>query len=209
MARDRLRPLHWTGCDQTRDLGRHPGLQLEVLIRAPERVALPPPRPRVLVGQALCLGPVKRGILNEDPLSLVALARPAEPHHHRRPSTVRLSPLAEYIDEPDYSWKPVRDAKDLMLSHQLSPRAHRPGPDAMWDEFDAAVLRLGLAMESESIAEVQAATEVLSVTMSRLADRLDGEIGPYPWYKSHGSEPAAPQRTEPVDDTSGAEASVS
>lgn len=101
------------------------------------------------------------------------------------------------------------EAADLTLSHELSPRAHRPGPDDVWDEFDAAVLRLGLAMESESIAGVQATMEALSVTMSRLADRLDGEIGPYPWYKSHGSEPAAPQRTEPVDDAPGAEASVS
>jgi len=115
-------------------------------------------------------------------------------------AAARAEILAEYLDEPDYSWKPVRDAKDLTLSHELSPRAHRPGPDDMWDEFDAAVLRLGLAMESESIADVQAATEALSVTMSLLADRLDGEIGPYPWYKSHGSEPAEPQRTEPVDD---------
>jgi hypothetical protein len=95
---------------------------------------------------------------------------------------VRAEILAESVDEPDYSWKPVRGGKDLTLSHELSPAAHRPCPPDAWDVFDAAVLRLGLAMENKSIAEVRAATEALSVTISQLADLLDELIGPYPWY---------------------------
>jgi hypothetical protein len=122
---------------------------------------------------------------------------------------VRAEILAEYLAEPDYSWKPVRGGKDLTLSHELSPAAHRPGPPDAWDVFDAAVLRLGLAMESESIAEVQAATEALSVTMSQLADVLDDEIGPYPWYKPHGVESPQRPEAEPADDEAGAHASVS
>jgi len=124
-------------------------------------------------------------------------------------ASVRAEILAEYLDEPDYSWKPIRGGKDLTLSHELSPAAHRPGPPEAWDVFDAAVLRLGLAMESESIAEVQAATEALSVTMSQLADVLDERIGPYPWYKLRDA--ALPQRpdVEPADDSAGAQANVS
>jgi|SRR5450755_67583 len=124
-------------------------------------------------------------------------------------ASVRAEILAEYLDEPDYSWKPVRGGKDLTLSHELSPAAHRPGPPDAWDVFDAAVLRLGLAMESELIAEVQAATEALSVTMFQLADVLDERIGPYPWYMLRGAESAQRPDVEPADDSAGAQASVS
>jgi hypothetical protein len=48
---------------------------------------------------------------------------------------------------PGYSWKPVPDTEDMVLSNELRPGGNRPGPDHLWASFDLTVDRLALAME--------------------------------------------------------------
>jgi excisionase family DNA binding protein len=48
---------------------------------------------------------------------------------------------------PGYSWKPVPDAEDMVLSNELRPGGNRPGPEHLWNSFDLTVDRLALAME--------------------------------------------------------------
>ena len=48
---------------------------------------------------------------------------------------------------PGYSWTPVPDAEDMVLSNELRPGGNRPGPEHLWSSFDLTVDRLALAME--------------------------------------------------------------
>ena len=40
---------------------------------------------------------------------------------------------------PGYSWKPVPDAEDMVLSNELRPGGNRPGPEHLWSSFDLTV----------------------------------------------------------------------
>jgi excisionase family DNA binding protein len=46
-----------------------------------------------------------------------------------------------------FSWTPLPDHRHMIISHELRPGANRPGPPKLWQEFDRAVQRLGIAME--------------------------------------------------------------
>jgi hypothetical protein len=46
-----------------------------------------------------------------------------------------------------FSWQPQTDQRDLFISYELRPGADRPGPPKLWEEFDRAVERLGIAAE--------------------------------------------------------------
>ncbi len=48
---------------------------------------------------------------------------------------------------PGFTWKPVPDTENMILSNELRPGANRPGPELLWDSFDLTVDRLALAME--------------------------------------------------------------
>ncbi len=48
---------------------------------------------------------------------------------------------------PGFTWKPVPDTENMILSNELRPGANRPGPELLWDSFDRTVDRLALAME--------------------------------------------------------------
>jgi hypothetical protein len=84
VAGDRLGALARAAGIEPRDLARHPFVELDVLGLSPRRLALPAPRPRLRVGQALSLDTPERLPLDEDPLPLVAAARATEANDDRR-----------------------------------------------------------------------------------------------------------------------------
>lgn len=101
------------------------------------------------------------------------------------------------IDEaPGAWWQRQSGLPDGILSYELRPAGNRPGPSAVWAQFDPAVEELGAAMESRSVPAEQLALERLSLVMHEIADALEGR-GVYPW--------PGPTEYEPVEDESAAE----
>lgn len=57
-------------------------------------------------------------------------------------------------DATGVGWNPVPDARRMRLSYELRPGGNRPGGAGLWDRFDAAVGRLGTAMEGVAVSAV-------------------------------------------------------
>jgi excisionase family DNA binding protein len=72
-----------------------------------------------------------------------------------------------------FVWTPEPDARDMVLSYELRPGARRPGPRGLWREFDAAVRRLGRAMEGSFMSVVASAYADLAIVMHKIADVLE------------------------------------
>ena len=76
-------------------------------------------------------------------------------------------------DSSGVGWSPVPDARRMRLSYELRPGGNRPGPAEMWERFDAAVERLGAAMEGVAVAAVARGFAELSDVARAIADELD------------------------------------
>ncbi len=74
---------------------------------------------------------------------------------------------------PGFTWKPVPDAEDMILSNELRPGANRPGPGHLWDVFDRTVDRLALAMEGNYAGLVSDEYRELSSVLGQIMDALD------------------------------------
>jgi excisionase family DNA binding protein len=74
-----------------------------------------------------------------------------------------------------FAWTPLADHRHMILSHELRPAANRPGPAELWDEFDRAVQRLGIAMEGTVVYVVAFQYRDLAVVMHKIVDVLLGE----------------------------------
>ena len=74
-----------------------------------------------------------------------------------------------------FSWTPRPGQRHMIVSHELRPGANRPGPVGLWDEFDRAVQRLGIAMERNVMYVVAFQYRDLAVVMHKIADVLLGE----------------------------------
>jgi excisionase family DNA binding protein len=74
-----------------------------------------------------------------------------------------------------FSWQPQTDQRDLFISYELHPGANRPGPPKLWQEFDRAVERLGIAGEGWIMHAVALAYRDLAAIMHEIADLLLGE----------------------------------
>ena len=74
-----------------------------------------------------------------------------------------------------FSWAPVPDQRYMILSHELRPGANRPGPANLWQAFDRAVQRLGIAMEGRIMHAVAVQYRELAEVMHEIADLLLGE----------------------------------
>jgi excisionase family DNA binding protein len=72
-----------------------------------------------------------------------------------------------------FVWNPEANAREMVLSYELRPSANRPGPPALWQEFDAAVRRLGRAMEGSFMSVVASAYAELAVVMDQIAEALE------------------------------------
>ena len=95
MAGDRLGASGRAAGKQPRDLRRHAGLEFNVLVGAALTVPFATAAPRVLVGQALLFGLLKRCFLDKDALPLVPLAAATPPHHHGRKHAGLLGPAGQ------------------------------------------------------------------------------------------------------------------
>jgi hypothetical protein len=76
-------------------------------------------------------------------------------------------------DTSGVGWNPVSNARRMRLSYELRPGGKRPGPADLWERFDAAVERLGLAMEGVAVSAVARAFGDLSDVARAIADELD------------------------------------
>jgi excisionase family DNA binding protein len=74
-----------------------------------------------------------------------------------------------------FAWTPLPAHRQMFLSHELRPGANRPGPAELWDEFDRAVQRLGIAMEGTLMYAVAFQYRDLAAGMHKIADLLLGE----------------------------------
>ncbi len=74
---------------------------------------------------------------------------------------------------PGFTWKPVPDAEDMILSNELRPGANRPGSGHLWDVFDHTVDRLALAMVGNYAGLVSDEYRELSSVLGQIIDALD------------------------------------
>jgi hypothetical protein len=103
---------------------------------------------------------------------------PGFPHRVRslaRASEHQSKALGRAAGVRGFSWTPLPDQRDMIISHELRPGANRPGPPKLWQEFDRAVQRLGLAMEGQIIHAVAIQYRDLAAVMHEIADLLLGE----------------------------------
>ena len=61
----------------------------------------------------------------------------------------------------------------MRLSHELRSGGNRPGPPELWQRFDAAIERLGIAMEGTELSAVAHAFTELSEVLRLIADDLE------------------------------------
>jgi excisionase family DNA binding protein len=75
---------------------------------------------------------------------------------------------------PGYSWRPVPDAEDMVLSNELRPGGNRPGPEHLWNSFDLTVDRLALAMEGNVSSMVCIEYMELGLVLRKIIQALEG-----------------------------------
>ncbi len=103
---------------------------------------------------------------------------PGFPHRVRAlaiASERRARALGVAASVAGFSWQPQTDQQDLFISYELRPGADRPGPPKLWQEFDRAVERMGLAAEGWIMHAVALAYRDLAAIMHEIADLLLGE----------------------------------
>jgi excisionase family DNA binding protein len=71
-----------------------------------------------------------------------------------------------------FAWTPLPNRRGMVISHELRPGANRPGPPELWQEFDRAVQRLGIALEGSLMYSVSWAYRGLAEVMHAIADTL-------------------------------------
>jgi excisionase family DNA binding protein len=77
---------------------------------------------------------------------------------------------------PGYSWKPVPDTEDMVLSNELRPGGNRPGPEHLWASFDLTVDRLALAMEGNVDSMVSIEYMELGLVLREIIKALERAI---------------------------------
>ena len=98
----------------------------------------------------------------------------------------RLRGLAEGCDQQakslaragwieGFAWTPIPNGRYMSVSPELRPGANRPGPPELWEQFDQAVQRLGIAMEGRIMYVVAFRYQDLAAVMHKIADLLLGE----------------------------------
>ncbi|MGP0049828.1 MAG: hypothetical protein ACLPZR_13390 [Solirubrobacteraceae bacterium] len=74
---------------------------------------------------------------------------------------------------PAFMWKPVPDAENMVLSHELRPGGNRPGPEHLWQSFDRTVDRLALAMEGNVASFVYDEYMELGIVLRKIVAALE------------------------------------
>jgi excisionase family DNA binding protein len=86
-----------------------------------------------------------------------------------------------------FAWTPIPDSRHMIVSPELRPGANRPGPPELWEQFDRAVQRLGIAMEGRIMYVVAFRYRDLAAVIHKIADLLLGET---PESRGQGDEAA-------------------
>lgn len=76
-------------------------------------------------------------------------------------------------DSMGLGWQSAPGARTMRLTYELRPGGNRPGPEDLWNRFDAAVQRLGEAMEGVATSAVARAFAELSEVARELARELE------------------------------------
>jgi len=87
----------------------------------------------------------------------------------------QASSLAKAARTEGFAWTPLPGRRQMILSHELRPGANRPGPPMLWEGFDRAVQRLGIAMEGSVMYAVAFQYRDLAAVLHKIADLLLGE----------------------------------
>ena len=74
---------------------------------------------------------------------------------------------------PGIGWTPLPETDEMILSHELRPGGHRPGPTRLWTIFDMTVERLSIAMQGNILDLVQHEYSELSSVLNQIADSLE------------------------------------
>ena len=83
--------------------------------------------------------------------------------------------LAAAARTEGFVWTPLPGRRRMIISHELRPGANRPGRPDLWEQFDRAVQRLGIAMEGSVMYVVAFQYRDLAAVMHKIADLLLGE----------------------------------
>ena len=78
---------------------------------------------------------------------------------------------------PVFTWKPVPDTENMILSNELRPGGNRPGPDHLWESFDLTVDRLALAMEGNYASLVYEEYMELAIVLREIVEALEAGKG--------------------------------
>lgn len=81
----------------------------------------------------------------------------------------------QHADEVGLGWTPAPNQQGMIISNELRPSANRPGPAELWESFDAAVRRLGVAQEGVAMSAVARGFADLSEAARAIADELDAD----------------------------------
>lgn len=81
---------------------------------------------------------------------------------------------------PGFTWKPVPDTENMILSNELRPGGNRPGPDHLWESFDLTVDRLALAMEGNYASLVYEEYMELAIVLREIVEALEAGKGDDP-----------------------------
>ena len=74
-----------------------------------------------------------------------------------------------YADSLGLGWRSRQNARTMQLSYELRRGGNRPGPSELWERFDAAVERLGSALEGVALSAIARAFAELSEVARELA----------------------------------------
>jgi excisionase family DNA binding protein len=86
---------------------------------------------------------------------------------------------------PGFTWKPVPDTEDMILSNELRPGGNRPGPEHLWNSFDLTIDRLALAMEGNHAGTVDHEYMELGIVLREIIAALESGTA-----TGEGGEPA-------------------
>ena len=150
VTRDRLGAVLGAPRVAAEDLACGLRLKLDVLRRATGPIASPAPRPRFVVFEAVALGLLERGLLDQDPPALVSSPRAAEAHHDCGQAAGFLRPAGErgVPGRQEHKLVQVRAAQAershvLHLQELAAAAASRAGPIPEWrDDHQVGLLAL-------------------------------------------------------------------
>jgi hypothetical protein len=78
-----------------------------------------------------------------------------------------------YADSLGLGWRSRQNARTMQLSYELRRGGHRPGPNDLWERFDAAVGTLGSALEGVALSAIARAFAELSEIARQLASEIE------------------------------------